>query len=111
MIRNQKKKALIEYLNNISDIDGISYITYYMSSNLDRVYDIQTLNPSLKQAYADEFYGFFDGREELFIDFLESDVVNGVPNSYPGSWKYIKEQLHSLERHTNLHLYFQDHPY
>ena len=62
-------------------------------------------------SFADEFYGFFDGREELFIDFLESDVVNGVPNSYPGSWKYIKEQLHSLERHTNPHLYFQDHPY
>lgn len=52
-----------------------------------------------------------DGREEFFIDFLKSDVVNGVPSSYPGSWKYIKEQLHYLERHTNLHIYFKDNPY
>lgn len=112
LIRNQKKKALMEYLNNIKDIEGISYITYYMSSNLDHaLYDIQTLDSDLKQAYADEFYEFFDGREEFFIDFLKSDVVNGVPSSYPGSWKYIKEQLHSLERHTNLHIYFKDNPY
>lgn len=27
------------------------------------------------------------------------------------SWSYIREELHSLERHTNLHLYFTDNPY
>ena len=47
---------------------------------------------------------------ELFLPFLEKYVVNGVPNSFPASWIYIKEDNHSLERHTNLHIYFSKHP-
>jgi len=27
------------------------------------------------------------------------------------SWRFIKEGLHSLERHTNLHIYFEENPY
>lgn len=60
---------------------------------------------------ADEFYGLFIGKEKLFVKFLQIDAVNGVPNSFPASWRYIKEGLHSLERHTNLHIYFLENPY
>lgn len=41
-----------------------------------------------------------------FIKFIsESDF--SVMDSYPQSWQYIREGLHSLERHSNLGLCFQ----
>lgn len=68
------------------------------------------LDKDLKQDYADVFYEKFIGKERLFIEFLKKDVVNGVPDSFPASWNYIKQELHSLERHTNLHIYFSRYP-
>ena len=62
------------------------------------------------QEYTDAFYEKFIGKEKMFIDFLDAEVVNGVPNSFPASWSYIKNDLHSLERHTNLHIFFLNHP-
>lgn len=38
------------------------------------------------------------------------ELVNGVPESFPLSWRYIKGGLHSLERHTNLNIYFKENP-
>ena len=68
------------------------------------------LDDEAKAAYADAFYEQFLGNEKFFIDFLNIEVVNGVPESFPASWRYIKEDLHSLERHTNLNIYFMQHP-
>ena len=102
----------MNFLLEQKDIKGIPYIGYFMSSNLDHaLYDEQNLADDLKGDYADAFYTEFVGREELFVDFLKDEVVNGVPDGFPASWHYIKEGLHSLERHTNLHIYFEQNPY
>ena len=99
-------------LLTIPDIKGIPYRCYFMSSNLDHaLYNMQNLTKEDKEEYSNRFYELFDGREMLFIDFLKEDVVNGCPDSFPASWRYIKEGLHSLERHTNLHIYFLENPY
>lgn len=111
LVRNKHKREITDYLLEIEKIKGISYTCYYFSSNLDHaLYNKLNLSQEEKQEYADEFYGAFVDQENLFIEFLKSDVVNGVPNSFIQSWKYIKESPHSLERHTNLHLYFNDNP-
>lgn len=82
-----------------------------MSCNLDHaLYDEINLNKELKQEYADRFYERFIGKEYMFPQFLETDVVNGVPDNLKASWQYIREDLHSLERHTNLHIYFKSNP-
>lgn len=110
--RNKRKSKLMDYLLDIQDIKGIPYTGYFMSSNLDHaLYNEQNLDIDLKGDYADEFYSLFIGKEELFIDFLKEEVANGVPDTFPASWKYIKEDLHSLERHSNLHIYFKQNPY
>lgn len=110
--RNQKKRDLMDYLLTVNTINGIPYTAYYMSSNLDHaLYDQQNLEEGLKGEFADAFYEEFIGKEELFIEYLTNWVANGVPESFPMSWKYIKEDLHSLERHTNLNLYFKQNPY
>lgn len=109
--RNELKKSVINYLLSQQEIRGIPYEMYFMSCNLDHaLYDEMNLVEDLKQKYADAFYEKFMGKEKLFIDFLKSEVVNGVPDSFPASWSYIKSELHSLERHTNLHIYFIKNP-
>ena len=64
----------------------------------------------LKSQYSQTFYEQFMGKELLFIKFLEMEVVNGVPESFPESWRYIRKELHSLQRHTNLNIYFKENP-
>ena len=53
-----------------------------MSCNLDHVlYDKQNLDIEEKDNYADAFYEAFKGKEFLFIDFIRTDAVNGVPDT------------------------------
>lgn len=109
--RNEKKREILNYLLEQTTIKSFPYEKYFMSCNLDHaLYDKINLDKDLKQAYADAFYEKFIGKEHLFPVFLESDVANGVPDIMGTSWRYIKEDLHSLERHTNLHLFFKLHP-
>lgn len=110
--RNKAKREMMDYLLSLDNIKGIPYIGYFMSSNLDHaLYNEQNLDDELKGEYADAFYEEFQGKEKLFVDFLKEEVANGVPDSYPVSWRYIKEGVHSLERHTNLYIYFDKNPY
>lgn len=110
--RNKNKRSMMDYLLGLDSIKRIRYTGYFMSSNLDHsLYNEQNLPDDLKGEYADAFYEEFQGREKLFVDFLKEEVANGVPDIYPASWRYIREGVHSLERHTNLHIYFKDNPY
>lgn len=110
--RNKKKSEKMEYLLKQQEIKNIPYKGYYMSSNLDHaLYDEPGLTEDEKKEYAAAFYEKFSGNEKVFIEFLKADVANGVPDNFLQSWTYIKQDSHSLERHTNLHLYFKDHPY
>ena len=68
------------------------------------------LSEDEKIKYSNAFYETFMGKEDKFIKFLELEVVNGVPDTYPSSWRYIKEGLNSVNRHTNLHIYFKENP-
>ena len=108
--RNALKREILNHLLSLQHIKEWPYEMYFMSCNLDHaLYDEINLDHELKQDYADKFYERFLGKEYLFIEFLKDDVVNGVPDTLSASWRYIKEDLHSLERHTNLHIYFNLH--
>lgn len=107
--RNKHKSKMMDYLLTCDNIKGIPYRCYYMSSNLDHaLYNKMNLSDELKSKYAEAFYEQFIGNEQLFINFLDMEVVNGVPESFPASWRYIREELHSLQRHTNLNIYFKE---
>lgn len=111
LIRNNHKKEVMKFLLEQDEINGIPYRCFFMSSNLDHaLYGKQNLSEEDKKKYAYSFYRMFEGKEKLFLEYLKKDVVNGVPDSYPASWKYIQEDLHSLERHSNLHIYFIENP-
>lgn len=109
--RNRHKRENMDYLLTCDHIKGIPYRCFYLSSNLDHaLYNQMNLTDEQKAQYSQAFYEQFMGHEELFVDFLNMDVVNGVPGSYPASWRYIRDDLHSLQRHTNLNLYFNENP-
>lgn len=109
--RNKHKREIMNYLLGCNNIKGIPYKCYYLSSNLDHaLYNQLNLDEELKKQYSQAFYEEFMGKEPLFIKFLEMEVSNGVPEGFPASWRYIQEDLHSLERHTNLHIYFKENP-
>ena len=110
--RNAHKMTILDHLLTVRSIKGSPYTVYYMSCNIDHVlYDKQNLSDDDKTRYADAFYEAFKGKEFSFIDFLNSDAVNGVPDtSWKATWDFIKSGLRSLQRHTNLHFYFIDHP-
>ena len=109
--RNRHKREMMDYLLKCDNIKGIPYRCYYLSSNLvHALYNQLNLSDELKSQYSQVFYEQFMGKESLFIKFLEMEVVNGVPESFPASWRYIKEDLNSLHRHTNLNIYFKENP-
>lgn len=94
-LRNGHKKALMDYLLSLQEIKGISYEGYYMSCNLDHaLYGLLNLSDEEKKKQSENFYSAFWEHPDMFLPFLEKYVVNGVPGSFPASWRYIKEDQH-----------------
>lgn len=106
--RNRQKRECLNRLSSASRIWGVPYQIYYMSCNLDHaLYGKLNSTNNEKEAYAFAFAKRY--REDIpgFMKFIsESDF--SVAGSYPQSWQYIREGLHSLERHTNFGLCFHE---
>lgn len=110
--RNEQKQKVVLHLLKTECIRGVPYTMYYMSCNIDdALYGDKNLSLEEKERKNFAFQEAFFGQEKAFPKYLEAEAVNGVPNSYVSSWRYIQKDLHSVERHTNFHLYFRDNPY
>lgn len=100
--RNRNKRSCIDKLSSTPNLCGIPYQSYYMSCNLDHVlYNKLNTSDEEKENDAYAFVQNYKDDVNSFVEYMtESDfAVNG---DYLSSWKYIKEQKHSLERHSNL---------
>ena len=105
--RNQRKRECLNRLSSASRIWGVPYQIYYMSCNLDHAL-YGKLNSTDDEKESDSFAFAKKYRDDIpsFMKYIsESDF--SVVGSYPQSWQYISEGLHSLERHTNFGLCFQ----
>lgn len=110
--RNAQKRENINTLStNTSGIcNGIPYKVYYMSCNLDHVlYNLQNANNKEKEENALEFSERYIDNIYDFIHFLRNSDFSRCSESYKDSWKFIKEDKHSLERYSNLGLCFSSH--
>lgn len=105
--RNLRKRECLNRLSSTSRIGKIPYKIYYMSCNLGHaLYGKLNSSDNDKEADAFAFAQRFKDDIPGFIEYVrESDF--SVVESYPQSWQYIKEGLHSLERHTNFGICFQ----
>ena len=106
--RNAQKSSILNRLCCTPTIWKIPYKIYYMSSNLDHVlHNKMNSSDDEKEDDAYEFAERYRGKANDFVDFISnSDFSNS--EDYKESWEYIKEDLHSLERQTNLGLCFKE---
>ena len=102
--RNAQKRENINRLIPTSIIGNIPYQIYYMSSNLDHVlYNKLNSTDVEKESDANDFAIKYKDDLIGFKSFIqESDF--SVNQDFMGSWNYIKQGNHSLERHTNFGL-------
>ena len=104
--RNRRKRENLDRLSSTSKVWNIPYQIFYMSCNLDHVL-YGKLNSTDEEKENDSYAFAKRYRDDIpgFIKFIsESDF--SVMDSYPQSWEYIREGLHSLERHSNFGLCF-----
>ena len=106
--RNEQKRENIDKLCACNFIrKSIPYHVFYMSCNLDHVL-YNKLNSSDAEKEADA-YGFSKKyRDDLcgFISYMSTSDFS-VTTNYRDSWRFIKQDLHSLERHSNFALCFE----
>lgn len=105
--RNLRKRECLNRLSSTSRIWGIPYQIYYMSCNLDHAL-YGKLNSTDDEKEDDAFTFAQRYKDDIpgFMKYIsESDF--SVSGSYLQSWQYIREGLHSLERHTNFGFCFQ----
>ena len=102
--RNAIKSQCLNRLSSTQKIWGIPYQAYYMSCNLDHVlHNIQNPSDEEKEKNALAFARRYRQDVGGFIRLIKGSDFS-VTSSYIESWNYIKQGLHSLERHTNLGL-------
>ncbi|GEM_PF-73046 len=102
--RNRVKRGCINRITSTQTLYGIPYQVYFMSCNLDHVlYDKQNASDDEKERESLHFARKYCSNIPDFVQFIvESSFSIGLP--YLQSWAFIKEEKHSLERHTNFGL-------
>lgn len=106
--RNLQKKTNLAKLHTTKHIwKDIPYSVYYFSCNLDHaLYGKLNLTDEEKEYHALRFAKKYRDDLPSFVKYV-CDSNFSVVDSYSSSWTFIKQELHSLERHTNIGLSFK----
>lgn len=108
ILRNARKRENIDKICCCPKIWTIPYSAYYMSSNLDHVlYGKLNSTDDEKEDDAFAFAKRYKNNLPGFIEYITNSDFS-VSNDFKESWEYIKEGLHSLERHTNFGICFKE---
>lgn len=109
--RNERKRENLNILSSRTAVmwNSIPYKIYYMSCNLDHVlHDNPNATDEEKKVkkvnsltFNDKYYNDIDA----FVRFIRESIFSQCTD-YKDSWDYIKQDKHSLERNSNLGLYF-----
>ena len=96
-------------MERTTKISSIPYRIYYNSCNLEHVLynELRDITDEEKQIMSDAFAEKYEGRANEFIDFI-SDREVASPGGYRDTWRFIKEDVNSLNRHSNMHLIFSE---
>lgn len=105
--RNENKKEVLEKLLSTPKINSIPYELYYMSCNLEHVLHnkLELLSDEEKKELANLFADSFYEREDEFLEFINSKSFK-VEGNYKETWHFIKQDLNSVNRYSNLWLVF-----
>lgn len=106
--RNKRKGEILYKLRTTGKIRGIPYQIYFNSCNLEHVLygELKDFTNEEKEIRSDNFADLYEGRAEAFIEFI-SGLAVAVPGTYKDTWNYIEKNCNSLNRHSNMHLLFE----
>lgn len=106
--RNKKKAEILQKLSEIQQIGNVPYSVYYASCNMDHLlFNKRTPAPNEKTGCA---FSFIE-RCSKDPSILEASIFKqGVmaEGTYGESWTYITQDCNSLQRHTNINLFFDE---
>ncbi len=108
IVRNKQKKENLFRLRSCGSIWGVQYKVYYMSCNLDHVlYDKRNSSDEEKEQDA---YCFAKQYRKNIGDFLEfmCNSSFSVKGDFKKSWEFIEQDMHSIERYTNLSIFLEE---
>lgn len=106
--RNVRKSRNIARLSSIGKIGGIPYSFYYFSCNLDHVlHGSNNLSEAEKIARSRAFDLQYADAPNAFIRFMKDESF-AVQGTYSETWAFIKQGVHSLERHSNFGIELPD---
>ena len=105
--RNEAKSDLLYKLSSLGKIGKIPYSIYYMSCNLEHVLynELREYTDEEKWEFSDLFAERYEGKVNEFVSFLSNNDI-AVPGTYSETWKFIRSDLNSLQRYTNLQQLF-----
>lgn len=100
--RNARKSRNIAKMSSIGKVGGIPYSLYYFSCNLDHVlHGDDNLDEAEKIRRSRTFDLRYGDDPAAFIRFMKGEEI-AVQGTYQETWAFIKQDTHSLERHSNL---------
>lgn len=106
--RNRKKAEILQKLSEIQQIGNVPYSVYYASCNMDHLlFNNRTPSQSEKTAKAYNFIERCSANPSILNDsiFKQGIMEEGT---YSESWTFIQQDCNSLQRHTNINLFFSD---
>lgn len=102
VFRNKQKCENLYRLRRCEKIWGVPYRVYYMSCNLDHVlYNKRNSTDEEKEQDAYAFAKTYKNNIGAFMDFMCKSSFS-VKGDFKESWKFIEEDMNSIERYTNL---------
>ena len=106
--RNRKKAEILYKLRKTPKVNAIPYRIYFNSCNLEHVLygELRDFSDEEKQILSDDFADRYDGKVDDFIEFISTPEL-AAPGTYQETWDYIEKDRKSLQRHTNMHLIFE----
>lgn len=106
--RNRKKAEILNKLVGIDKIGDVSYSVYFVSCNMDHVlFGNRSLSRQEKGRLSREFQLKCEENQNMLTETLFNPNI-AANGSYYDSWYEIQEDTLSLQRYTNLNLFFSD---
>lgn len=104
--RNKKKAEILNKLVEIQQIGNIPYSAYFVSCNMDHLlFGKRALSPKDKNTFAFQFQIMCQEDPEKLRESVFKPGI-ATKEDYTNSWNTIKNGCQSLQRHTNINLFF-----
>lgn len=105
--RNARKRENLDYLSSIDNLQTKSkrpkYSVFYFASNLDHfLYGNANLSTQEKVSKADDYAAQYELDPEKFVLAIQSTPGVITEMDYQQSWEFIKNDINSLKRHSNI---------